>query len=720
MDPVLHALLTDRLAHSDLDEAAKQVLELGAGEQRAQPQPVWLKQIAVEGFRGIGPAAALNLEPAPGLTVVVGRNGSGKSSFAEGLELLMTGALKRWEKRPKAWTETWQCLHHEGPTKIAAELVTEGETVTLEQTWPRGAAYTDGGPPEHRWHRALASFRPFLSYAELATMFDTLASLYDALTPVLGLEDLDALLKQISATRLAYDNQRKQVNQARQALTAALDPDDERAALLAGALDDLEALQALLEDTPTYGEDTNELRRVANRLVPGDDEIRAAHEALRVAARAHDDAAKTDAARATQLAALLEQALALRQGDECPVCGATNDWVARATTEAAELKRDAAQMTEAESAVTAARRAVEALGLPNTQHAALAEARQRRAQAAEAQQELNRRDSSWQQLAAQARQWLAQAREVEQRAPTLKALKDAEKWLKGAAEDLRRERFAPISRQAVENWRELRQGSSVDLHEITLGRRRADFDVRADEQSANALGVMSQGELLALSVSVFLPRAGLEESPFRFAVIDDPVQAMDPAKVDGLANVLHKAARTRQIVVFTHDDRLPEAIRRLKLDATMLHVDRRAGSSVAVQTSRSPVQRYLDGARQYALTDRLPQEVQARVVPLFCRSAVEAAAATLHRRRAAQNGTSLQHADEQLEDARTLRETLALALFGDAGRQGEVGNEIRSRFGTVAASLVTELNRGAHGQLDPPTVKRLPDSTRDLIHALMT
>ena len=64
--------------------------------------------------------------------------------------------------------------------------------------------------------------------------------------------------------------------------------------------------------------------------------------------------------------------------------------------------------------------------------------------------------------------WLEQAREVEARAATLKALKDAEKWVKGAAEELRAERFAPISERAIANWRELRQGSSVDLHEITL------------------------------------------------------------------------------------------------------------------------------------------------------------------------------------------------------------------------------------------------------------
>ncbi len=260
----------------------------------------------------------------------------------------------------------------------------------------------------------------------------------------------------------------------------------------------------------------------------------------------------------------------------------------------------------------------------------------------------------------------------------------------------------------------------MDLHEITLKRRRADFDVRADEQPANALGVMSQGELLALSVSIFLPRAGLDESPFRFAVIDDPVQAMDPAKVDGLARVLHEAARTRQIVVFTHDDRLPEAIRRLRLDATMLHVDRRARSAVSVQVSRSPVQRYLDGARQYALSDRLPPEVQARIVPQFCRNAVEAAAANIVRGRAAEHNTSLQAADEQLAEARSLRETLAIVLFEDAGRAGEVAGAIRTRYGGVAAGLVAELNRGAHGgTLDPSTLRRLPESTRDFIHDLM-
>jgi hypothetical protein len=46
--------------------------------------------------------------------------------------------------------------------------------------------------------------------------------------------------------------------------------------------------------------------------------------------------------------------------------------------------------------------------------------------------------------------------------------------------------------------------------------------------------------------------------------------------------VLARAAATRQIVVFTHDDRLPDAIARLDIDATLVPIDRRPRSSVAV------------------------------------------------------------------------------------------------------------------------------------------
>ncbi|WP_255183374.1 MULTISPECIES: ATP-binding protein [unclassified Rhodococcus (in: high G+C Gram-positive bacteria)] len=62
-----------------------------------------MTSITAAGFRGIGPKAALQLHPAPGITIVSGRNGSGKSSFAEALESAATGASYRLKNRALLW-----------------------------------------------------------------------------------------------------------------------------------------------------------------------------------------------------------------------------------------------------------------------------------------------------------------------------------------------------------------------------------------------------------------------------------------------------------------------------------------------------------------------------------------------------------------------------------------------------------------------------------------
>src|SRR6478736_7422860 len=65
----------------------------------AAPDPVegvYLAGITATGFRGIGADATLPLEPGPGLTVVIGANGSGKSSFAEALEVALLGSTHRF------------------------------------------------------------------------------------------------------------------------------------------------------------------------------------------------------------------------------------------------------------------------------------------------------------------------------------------------------------------------------------------------------------------------------------------------------------------------------------------------------------------------------------------------------------------------------------------------------------------------------------------------
>jgi wobble nucleotide-excising tRNase len=80
----------------------------------------------------------------------------------------------------------------------------------------------------------------------------------------------------------------------------------------------------------------------------------------------------------------------------------------------------------------------------------------------------------------------------------------------------------------------------------TNTRRRIALRVSVDgADNGTALGVMSQGESHALGLATFLPRGCADESPFRFIVIDDPVQSMDPAKVDGLVRVLGELATDR-------------------------------------------------------------------------------------------------------------------------------------------------------------------------------
>jgi len=207
--------------------------------------------------------------------------------------------------------------------------------------------------------------------------------------------------------------------------------------------------------------------------------------------------------------------------------------------------------------------------------------------------------------------------------------------------------------------------------------------------------VLSQGETNTLALSVFLPRATAEGSPFRFVVIDDPVQAMDPSKVEGLAMVLARTAKDRQVIVLTHDDRLADAMRFLNIDATVMEVVRRENSSITTQVIRDPVQRYIDDARAIALTDDLPAEA-SRVIPGFCRLALEAAAALAVTRRMLREGKPYDDVHAALAQPTTLNMWLALALLRDASRAGDVATYLQ-REHPNAVEAVRDVNKGAHG-----------------------
>ena len=234
-DLLLAALEGDETLSAQLGGQAQPNSGARAVTTPPRPAGAYLKSLTVSGFRGIGPPATLDVTPSPGLTLVIGRNGSGKSSFAEALEVLLTGNLRRWDKLPAVWRQGWRSVHHPEAARITAEfLVEEAGPALVQRTWPTGVDFAGSsvsvqvtgekqvGIESLGWSVALADYRPFVSHSELEAFFGSPSGLYELLASVLGLEDLT-----LAAARLA---------QARKVREAALN--DERGVRQPGMIDD--------------------------------------------------------------------------------------------------------------------------------------------------------------------------------------------------------------------------------------------------------------------------------------------------------------------------------------------------------------------------------------------------------------------------------------------------------------------------------------------------
>jgi hypothetical protein len=177
-------------------------------------------------------------------------------------------------------------------------------------------------------------------------------------------------------------------------------------------------------------------------------------------------------------------------------------------------------------------------------------------------------------------------------------------------------------------------------------------------------------------------------------VIDDPVQAMDPSKVTGLATVLARAAKERQVIVLTHDTRLADAMRALDIAATVVEVLRREESVVELRRIQDPVQRYIDDAFAVAMSRDVPAEA-LRVIPGFCRLALEAASSLAATRRLLHHGKTYAEVQSILATPTTLNMWLALALLNDSERSGDVTGYLLRQH-PWAVDAVKECNRGTH------------------------
>jgi hypothetical protein len=145
-------------------------------------------------------------------------------------------------------------------------------------------------------------------------------------------------------------------------------------------------------------------------------------------------------------------------------------------------------------------------------------------------------------------------------------------------------------------------------------------------------------------------------------VLDDPIQAMDPSKIDGFLQVLTRLAENRQVIVFTHDDRLPSAIRMSRSPARIVELVRGANSVVTVTESTRPGDRLLEDAFAIAADEAVPDDIKKKAVPLLCREALEVTAWDVFSSRQFTAGNFRTELEDIWNGATTTRQRVALAV----------------------------------------------------------
>jgi recombinational DNA repair ATPase RecF len=775
-----HSDITARLAHdatlapeakglvtAALGGAAGEAAPEQAGEPAHDPADddstsgtpaggVFLKRLKVQGFRGIGSEVTLDLQPTPGLTVIAGRNGSGKSSLAEGLEVALTGTSYRWKKRAAQWQGSWRNMHRSPPTIEATAVQSTGETIDVRVEWDDDAnlseqrtTVTRGGSDcslaELGWSTPLATSRPLLTYEELGTILtDTPSALHDALSRMLGLDDVAAAVRSLGEQKKYAALPKKELSDARAALTSRLEAiTDPRAAtalsLASARTPDPAALREVAAgvDASTLGRSAG-LRDLVALQVPDRASVQTSADRLRGAVSRLASLADDGVAALERRLAVLGAALTAHEheGDmTCPACGVGQIDAARAAqvaTEAEAARATLGELTAARAELADARQRARAVvaAVPRALHRptegaveefrvaaleawqawaalpdddlaladhvtgrcpTLAEAVDRLQGAAAADAESL--DEQWAQVAGSVAAFADVVERWAAAKPTAAHTAAAHKWLQDQEIVLKNERIAPIAEQAARIWELLRQESNVEISGIALhgANTRRKVEIKAEVDGVESgIAVLSQGELHALSLALFLPRATLDSSPFRFVVLDDPVQAMDPAKVDGLVVVLGEIAEKHQVIVFSHDDRLSAAVRRSAVPATVLEVTRGSSSAVSIANTYTPARRYLQDAAALVKDEHLPDVAMRRVLPGLLRMAVEAQA----RDRYFVVGLGAGHSHVDLEKTwdttHTTRKRVALALgLADiADWERNRSYPFRTRALTVTATAV--------------------------------
>jgi len=526
------------MAALESDEDLSAVLSVGAtpqevserlentAESAAVPNGTFLRSLTVQGFRGIGERLTVQIPEGPGLTVIAGRNGSGKSSMAEALEVALTGVNSRWADKGSntLWSSAWRNLHVKLPAQVQLAVSEAGAGVTtIEATWPEGldvsVTQVDRKVQHHGqktqsidslgWQSALELYRPLLSYDELGSILEGRPiDFYLQLHKLLGLEQLTTASERLGVHATRLKDLAKAFTDAKAAtrkiLSAIADP---KAKELAVEVNRQHPRIEVIRPWVSAGVSDAapaEWRTAAALRMPEQTELAAAALELSEAVAAGAEQAGQVEVRAADRSRLLEEALSFHEehgGDECPVCGIgrlDDSWASRARTEVHESRRASAALVAARGRISRARTSVMALidrlpsvpqhpdlqadeaiaaisalrtvpqdgGLGLAEHLLSAGAAALSAVGglvARASDLIEQRQDEWAPAVASLAVWLSAAEEFLVTDVQRSLVTDAQNWMKGNTDTLRDERLAPMAEQSAHIWSILRQQSNVEL-----------------------------------------------------------------------------------------------------------------------------------------------------------------------------------------------------------------------------------------------------------------
>lgn len=624
-----------------------------------------LAEVAITGVGGIATLepTPVSFTPTPGVTIVRGPNGHGKTSMARAIDCGLRGEGDvPDEVVGRLWTAD---LLTEDEDRAAVDLTLVGGNGTDELVihavfWRiaapsvtatlRDADGTREVAPGAAWRRALLGAQVCYSYGALQSRLTLESGLQEYLEELLVLgpawqevrAEVQARAQRAMQSQKAVDAAARTAAQREKELKARYAA-DERAPAPPPSItwprskDDVDP-DRWLRETGLGGDVLPVSIRVAadheTRVEQLDAQLSAADDALAAAERTLD----SEGVRAALHH--LEQIVAIADLDDgtCPLCGAVTNWRAHARELTASLQdraRAAAGVQRAISAVVAwveselaPLLAAGVPGGPQTEVAALRKAavvgHHPHSPAHLAVRSLldvlrseghehwvgRLRASSdataeWRgELGVVVNEFASVLRDHGAEASRAGMWRKAEETLDELQVELRQRRQDAVTGQLHNALARMLPDAEIELASIRHPggvRQQRGVDVGLSIAGRKAtLGMLSSGQRNALLLAPLLILDAV--GPFGFLVVDDPVHALDDLRVDLLTAELARLAHDRQVIVMTHDARVEEHLRARIPEATVIELNRDPRHRAVTWSAGTPWDTLLDDALEVSRT----------------------------------------------------------------------------------------------------------------------